>query len=741
MATTTDFEQEYQRAEAAYLNANYEEAAALVYQLVEDFPEDPSARLLCGHIYCYGLQQYDVAREQYMVVLSLTDDTGFVDHANNGIAYAEQFAVGAPSESFETFSEDIDLEMYADLSGEGELEEPDLSIFGGTQLESALGTQGSSELEAADLNAGMGLSELDFENVENYASDAEFLNPFGESLGMDGSSGGMAAFASADLDSGADLGLVDFEDDDIALQDTQLTFAPQKEKPLPTQEMVEPDLFAGASAPKQNGRSLKPEVTDPMQEDAALPEYFDEMFAPLDLPDELNFEEPDLTPPINGKPKIAPMLHTEAISSKDSTQGRSKTKRQQAKEANDLDGGAHSQRSVAEDETLLMGGLHSPPENIPKEMDRHSQKSTEPGSRGGRGEAMENGFNIPDSFDLDAFDDDAFADSFSAYEETPSRSFGMAGPDSDFPLTPPPQGDRGDWIDDFDEFGDVGNLPDFDISDDANSSILTTGGTTGFGAMTGGVVGATTSNLDFGDNSDGSAIRDDEIFSISGTPEAVPSFTPTEEPIDAAVTVEQGGLAFLENAPLVTKQLYTAIGTGLISLVAVAVVTNFASYQALKQNKPDAIGYLRQTGWVMTAAAGFTSFLTAWGLGQLVAKQVNQSTTDLQHQFDTVSQGNLEARATVYSEDEFGKMAAKFNHMAKVILTTTSDARRKADEQEQAKEDLQRQVIRLLDDVEGAARGDLTVQAEVTADVLGAVADSFNLTIQNLREIVHQVKQ
>ena len=78
--------------------------------------------------------------------------------------------------------------------------------------------------------------------------------------------------------------------------------------------------------------------------------------------------------------------------------------------------------------------------------------------------------------------------------------------------------------------------------------------------------------------------------------------------------------------------------------------------------------------------------------------------------------------------------------MARSILTTTSEAQRKAEEQEQAKEDLQRQVIRLLDDVEGSARGDLTVQAEVTADVLGAVADSFNLTIQNLREIVQQVK-
>ena len=56
------------------MEGDYPEAAALVYQLVEDFPEDPSARLLCGHIYCYGLEQYEVAREQYTVVLGLSDD-------------------------------------------------------------------------------------------------------------------------------------------------------------------------------------------------------------------------------------------------------------------------------------------------------------------------------------------------------------------------------------------------------------------------------------------------------------------------------------------------------------------------------------------------------------------------------------------------------------------------------------------------------------------------------------------
>jgi twitching motility protein PilJ len=86
-------------------------------------------------------------------------------------------------------------------------------------------------------------------------------------------------------------------------------------------------------------------------------------------------------------------------------------------------------------------------------------------------------------------------------------------------------------------------------------------------------------------------------------------------------------------------------------------------------------------------------------------------------------------------------MSSKFNHAAQFIQSITREAQRKAKEQDDARDDLHRQVIRLLDDVEGAARGDLTVTAEVTANVLGAVADSFNLTIQNLREIVVQVKQ
>jgi methyl-accepting chemotaxis protein PixJ len=63
-----------------------------------------------------------------------------------------------------------------------------------------------------------------------------------------------------------------------------------------------------------------------------------------------------------------------------------------------------------------------------------------------------------------------------------------------------------------------------------------------------------------------------------------------------------------------------------------------------------------------------------------------------------------------------------------------------AEEQRQQKETLQKQLLALLSDVEGAAQGDLTVRADVTTGEIGTVADFFNAVIESLRGIVTQVK-
>ncbi|NEQ96873.1 MAG: HAMP domain-containing protein [Cyanothece sp. SIO2G6] len=62
------------------------------------------------------------------------------------------------------------------------------------------------------------------------------------------------------------------------------------------------------------------------------------------------------------------------------------------------------------------------------------------------------------------------------------------------------------------------------------------------------------------------------------------------------------------------------------------------------------------------------------------------------------------------------------------------------EQQRQQQESLQMQLVELLSDVESVASGDLTVRADVTASDIGTVADFLNSIIENLRQIVIQVK-
>ncbi|WP_071189611.1 methyl-accepting chemotaxis protein [Trichormus sp. NMC-1] len=59
----------------------------------------------------------------------------------------------------------------------------------------------------------------------------------------------------------------------------------------------------------------------------------------------------------------------------------------------------------------------------------------------------------------------------------------------------------------------------------------------------------------------------------------------------------------------------------------------------------------------------------------------------------------------------------------------------------QQKDTIHLQLLKLLTEVESAAKGDLTVQADVTAGEVGTVANAFNSIVEKLRDIVTQVKQ
>ncbi|BCX09404.1 MAG: hypothetical protein KatS3mg066_3263 [Fischerella sp.] len=61
-------------------------------------------------------------------------------------------------------------------------------------------------------------------------------------------------------------------------------------------------------------------------------------------------------------------------------------------------------------------------------------------------------------------------------------------------------------------------------------------------------------------------------------------------------------------------------------------------------------------------------------------------------------------------------------------------------EEQQHKQALQKQLLELLEDVEGVVRGDLTVRVDVNEGEIGTVADFFNSIVESLRDIIIKVK-
>src|SRR5712664_607137 len=74
--------------------------------------------------------------------------------------------------------------------------------------------------------------------------------------------------------------------------------------------------------------------------------------------------------------------------------------------------------------------------------------------------------------------------------------------------------------------------------------------------------------------------------------------------------------------------------------------------------------------------------------------------------------------------------ALSWTHLKTVNVRRTSEQRVRENERNQEA------IMRLLDELSSLADGDLTVQATVTEDITGAIADSINYAIEALRELV-----
>jgi twitching motility protein PilJ len=96
--------------------------------------------------------------------------------------------------------------------------------------------------------------------------------------------------------------------------------------------------------------------------------------------------------------------------------------------------------------------------------------------------------------------------------------------------------------------------------------------------------------------------------------------------------------------------------------------------------------------------------------------------------------------AAIVAAIALAPVAVLFSHLRR-SAEAASQAQRRADSQRLETDRNQQAIMRLLDEMSSLAEGDLTVQATVTEDITGAIADSVNYAVEALRKLVTTISQ
>lgn len=646
MVSENDYQERFKQARTAYLEGDLEEASSITDRIMDDYPDDPSAFLLKGHIHLRQ-QEYDLAKINYQKVLELTDHQDLITLAKQRLA-----EINEESEDKLPYPPEVE-----DLEFEEEIEE--ISDDEGDD-------NWTSSIQFDNLD--WDINDLEEEEIEDptLQQNPPFDKNFAKSSNISSSLGETQNFFDQK----------DEEDDDTAASLIDPSLDKDKSKNKPSSDSVATDLFS-----------------------------FDLNKADLDY-DQL----------------------------------------QNAHDDDEFDANEIEDTGVP---TFVVSSEEEP------ELSDLEQMLT---GNGGLLNDFEDGFG----------DYSSSLEPLTTNKTTHNTEFNLG--EDEIPLIREEEEDLFFTADELDD------IPDIDADELPVSSIFTKDhkSESSFPDVIEGNDNIFDGDFDneitgsFSFDTDKINLDLEEDLSVSSSLGDI-SGVSSSIAINPEVEVPQGQLSKYYNLPLFTKQLIHGGITGVATFILVFLVsviqgnvkapegvTIIQTKQGEKTEKPETKGAKKETQkpsqensipyplpriLFLSLVAGVSSAAVTVAMGYLMTNHIKRYINDLQNHFESIYQGNYEVKATVYSQDEFGTLAAGFNQMTKMIYTTTTEARKRAEETERAREDLQRQVIRLLDDVEGASRGDLTVQAEVTADVLGAVADAFNVTITNLRKIVKQVKQ
>src|SRR6266487_868810 len=136
---------------------------------------------------------------------------------------------------------------------------------------------------------------------------------------------------------------------------------------------------------------------------------------------------------------------------------------------------------------------------------------------------------------------------------------------------------------------------------------------------------------------------------------------------------------------------------------------------------------------IATVIAFISSILIVFTIGWIINLTITQPLRRLASLTRRITRGDTSARARIIGRDEINLVANSMNNMLDNIVRLIQEAQAQRD-------NLQAQVEKLVSEVSGVGEGDLRIQAEVTADALGVLADSFNYMVEELGSLVVRVK-
>ncbi len=136
--------------------------------------------------------------------------------------------------------------------------------------------------------------------------------------------------------------------------------------------------------------------------------------------------------------------------------------------------------------------------------------------------------------------------------------------------------------------------------------------------------------------------------------------------------------------------------------------------------------------WELWGIAFIFILLAMLILRPMISSQILTPIDQLVHYIKQVGQGNMEHTLTLNTNNEMATLGEHLQEMTeqlKGMVQTEADINQ-----------MQGQIMNMLSTVSAAADGNLTVEAEVTADALGSLADAFNMMVASLASLVEQVR-